>query len=222
MNDPYGWRERIEDYAFETGYPEALFIAADGRLVGTWILGNDYRVKSEFYGGYPATYLARVRSMFRDKKRVLHLFSGKVDTTLYPGDTVDVHPDLNPTYVDDAQTLERVPVEQYDMVLADPPYSTEDADHYLTSPVKRNRRHAGAGAVARRGTHRVARSGTADVAQGHLRSHGRRRDRQVNQSSLSRNVYLQEEVRWRQIGNADVEKSPIATASLASAYNAAM
>jgi hypothetical protein len=139
MNDPYGWRERIEDYAFETGYPEALFIAADGRLVGTWILGNDYRVKSEFYGGYPATYLARVRSMFRDKQRVLHLFSGKVDTTLYPGDTVDVHPDLNPTYIDDAQTLENVPVERYDMVLADPPYSTEDADHYLTSPVKRNK-----------------------------------------------------------------------------------
>ena len=41
--DPYGWTDRIENYAFETGYPEALFIAADGRLVGTWILGNDYQ-----------------------------------------------------------------------------------------------------------------------------------------------------------------------------------
>jgi hypothetical protein len=138
MKDPYGWHERIQDYAFETGYPEALFIAADGRLVGTWIMGNDYHVKYRFYGGYPATYLERVRSMFRDKKRVLHLFSGKVDTTLYPGDTVDVHPDLNPTYVDDAHTLLRVPLERYDLVLADPPYSAEDADHYMTSSVKRN------------------------------------------------------------------------------------
>ena len=138
MADPYGWIDRIADYAFETGYPEALFIAADGRLVGTWILGNDYRVKSEFHGGYPATYLARVRSMFRDKKRVLHLFSGKVDTTQFPGDTVDVHPDLNPTYVDDAQTLESVPLDRYDLVLADPPYSEEDAEHYMTTMVKRN------------------------------------------------------------------------------------
>jgi 16S rRNA G966 N2-methylase RsmD len=45
---------------------------------------------------------------------------------------------LNPTYVDDAQTLQRVPLEQYDLVLADPPYSVEDAEHYGTSMVKRN------------------------------------------------------------------------------------
>ena len=45
---------------------------------------------------------------------------------------------LNPTYVDDAQTLTKVPVEKYDLVLADPPYSIEDADHYQTTMVKRN------------------------------------------------------------------------------------
>ena len=128
-----------EDYAFETGYPEALFIAADGRLVGTFILGNDYRVKSEFYGGYPATYLARIRALFRDKKRTLHLFSGMVDTKTFPGDTVDIVAEYNPTYIDDAQTLENVPVEKYDLVLADPPYSVEDADHYMTSMIKRNK-----------------------------------------------------------------------------------
>jgi hypothetical protein len=136
--DPWGWNERIKDYHFETGYPDALFIAADGRLVGTWIMGNDYRVKSEFYGGYPATYLARVQALFRDKKRTLHLFSGRVDIETFPGDTVDINDDLNPTYVDDAQTLERVPLEDYDLVLADPPYSQEDADHYMTSTIKRN------------------------------------------------------------------------------------
>jgi len=139
MTDPYGWDERIKDYAFLTGYPEALFIAADGRLVGTWILGNDYRVKSEFYGGYPATYLERVRSMFHDKKRVLHLFSGRVDTHIFPGDTVDINEDYSPTYADDAQTLERVPLHEYDLVLADPPYSVEDAEHYQISMVKRNK-----------------------------------------------------------------------------------
>lgn len=152
--DPHGWRPRIENYEFETSFPTSLFVGGDGRLVGTWIMGNDYRVKSEFYGGYPNTYLPRVRSLFREKKRVLHLFSGKVDTTAYPGDTVDVNPDLNPTYSDDAQSLLNVPLSKYDLVMCDPPYSTEDAEHYKTSMVKRNKVMQALGRV-KPGTHIV-------------------------------------------------------------------
>lgn len=132
------WEQRIANYVRQTGFPRSLFIADDGRVVGTWIMGNDYRVKSEYYGGYPAGYLRRVRALFADKTRVLHLFSGKVDLHAFPGDTVDVNPAFNPTYVDDAQTLQDVPLEQYDLVLADPPYSVEDADRYQTTMVKRN------------------------------------------------------------------------------------
>jgi hypothetical protein len=40
------WRERIENYKRVTGFPDALFIGCDGRVVGTWVMGNDYRVKS--------------------------------------------------------------------------------------------------------------------------------------------------------------------------------
>jgi len=132
------WQDRIENYARETGFPKCLFVGPDGRVVGTWIMGNDYRVKSEYYGGYPAGYLRRVRTLFPDKRRILHLFSGRVDLAVFPGDTVDINPDFNPTYVDNAQTLIRVPLENYDLVLADPPYSIEDADHYQTTMVKRN------------------------------------------------------------------------------------
>ena len=139
LPDPHGWQERILNYEFETGFPTSLFIAADGRLVGTWIMGNDYHVKSEFYGGYPNTYLRRVRSLFRDKTTVLHLFSGMVDTEAFPGDTVDINEDLLPDYVDDAQTLMNVPLENYSLVMCDPPYAVEDAEHYQTSMVKRNR-----------------------------------------------------------------------------------
>jgi hypothetical protein len=46
---------------------------------------------------------------------------------------VDINADLEPTYVDDAQRLERVA-----LVLADPPYSVEDAQRYQTCTVKRN------------------------------------------------------------------------------------
>jgi 16S rRNA G966 N2-methylase RsmD len=62
-----------------------------------------------------------------------------VDTAIFPGDTVDINPGLNPTYLDDAQTLENVPLEKYDLVLADPPYSIEDAVRYQTTMIKRNK-----------------------------------------------------------------------------------
>ena len=132
------WEARIANYVRVTKFPRSLFVAEDGRVVGTWIMGNDYRVKSSYYGGYPAGYLRRIKSLFPDKRRVLHLFSGKVDLAELPGDTVDINPDLTPTYVDDAQRLERVPLTDYDLVLADPPYSIEDAERYQTTMVKRN------------------------------------------------------------------------------------
>ncbi len=132
------WNARIDSYVQLTKFPRSLFISEDGRVVGTWIMGNDYRVRSEYYGGYPAGYLRRIRALFPDKRRVLHLFSGKVDLQALPGDTVDINPDLAPTFVDNAQTLARVPLDTYDLVLADPPYSIEDADRYQTTMVKRN------------------------------------------------------------------------------------
>lgn len=133
------WTDRIKNYELETKFPQSLFIAADNRVVGTWIMGNNYRVKSKFYGGYPPTYLRRVKALFPDKKSVLHLFSGKVDVEIMPGDTVDINQENNPTYVDDAQTLTKVSLEKYDLILCDPPYSTEDAEHYKTSMVSRKR-----------------------------------------------------------------------------------
>ena len=123
------WDERIENLKEVTGFPKALFKSEDGRVVGTWVMGNDYRVKSKYYGGYPAGYLRRIKALFPDKKNVLHLFSGMVDVETYPGKRVDINPDTNPDYVDDAQSLENVPVEEFDLILADPPYSVEDCEH---------------------------------------------------------------------------------------------
>lgn len=133
------WSQRLKNYERETGFPGSLFISPDGRVVGTWIMGNNYRVKSTYYGGYPAGYLRRIAALFPDRRRVLHLFSGRVDKDLFPGETVDINPDLDPDWVDDAQTLEGVPLEQFDFVLADPPYSIEDAERYQTTMIKRNK-----------------------------------------------------------------------------------
>lgn len=135
-------QERIDNYVKETGYPRSLFISEDNRIVGTWIFGQNYRVKSKFYGGYPAGYLKRIAGLFpgmQVKEKTLHLFAGFTDQDKWPGVTVDIHPDRKPDYLDDAHTLEKVPLEQFDIVLADPPYSVEDADRYQTTMVKRNK-----------------------------------------------------------------------------------
>ncbi len=134
------WQQRIDSYCAATGFPRSLFVCPDGRVVGTWIMGNDYRVKSTYYGGYPAGYLRRIKALFPEKvaRETLHLFSGKVDQSVVAGATVDLSPANDPDYIDDAQTLTRVPLEDFTFVLADPPYSVEDCDHYKTTMVKRN------------------------------------------------------------------------------------
>jgi hypothetical protein len=132
-------QERIDSYVAKTGYPRSLFVSEDGRIVGTWIMGNNYRVQTGYYGGYPHGYLKRVRALFPEKKNAIHVFSGRVDQSAWPGDTVDLDPAAEPTFLDDAQALLNVPLERYDIVLADPPYSVEDSEHYMPTMVKRNK-----------------------------------------------------------------------------------
>jgi hypothetical protein len=132
------WQNRIDAYKLAIPWPCSMAIGGDGRMFGLWEMGNAYRVKSKYYGGYPPTYLRRVKALFPDKCRALHLFSGKVDLEAFPGDTVDINADLKPTFVDNGQALRKVPLADYDLVLADPPYSVEDSVHYGTTMVKRN------------------------------------------------------------------------------------
>lgn len=130
--------DRIAAYRAAIDLPASLALGDDGRLFGVWVMGNNYRVASGYYGGYPHGFLQRLKALFPDKRRVLHLFSGRVDLAALPGDTVDINSANGATYVDDAQTLTLVPVEDYDLIVADPPYSVEDCDHYQTSMIKRN------------------------------------------------------------------------------------
>jgi len=84
-------QERVDNYHKVTGYPESLFIGGDGRLNGVWVMGNNYTVKSSYYGGYPHGYLQRVRALFPDKQHTLHLFSGQVGKDVFDGVTVDIN-----------------------------------------------------------------------------------------------------------------------------------
>lgn len=149
------WQDRIDNMVRVTGFPLNMFVALDGRVWGYWLLGNDYRVKSGYHGGYPNTYLRRVRALFPEKQRALHVFSGKVDLDAFPGDTVDINPALQPTFIDDAQTLDDVPLDYYDIFLVDPPYTGEDADHYGTTMVSRTKVMRALAEGAMPGTHVV-------------------------------------------------------------------
>ncbi|MCS7316806.1 MAG: protein-lysine N-methyltransferase [Candidatus Dojkabacteria bacterium] len=131
--------QRIKSYKEKTGFPESLFISEDRRIIGIWIMGNNYKVASKYYGGYPHGYLKRIYSLFPDKKNILHLFSGKVNNEIFPGDTFDINENLNPTYVGDAHELSKIVKKKYDLILADPPYSVEDCEHYGTCMINRNK-----------------------------------------------------------------------------------
>jgi hypothetical protein len=130
-------QERIDNYYKELDFPKSVFIGEDDRLYGTWVMGNNYTVKSTYYGGYPHGYLKRIKGLFPDKTNTLHLFSGQVGKDIFDGKTIDINPDNEPDVLGDAHKLSEYFDREFDLILADPPYSVEDCDHYKTSMVKR-------------------------------------------------------------------------------------
>ena len=118
-------------------------------IYGYWIIGNYYKNKSSYYGTYPHSYLKRIKSMFGDIPtwNTLHLFAGEVDTAEFPGTTFDINPELKPDIVGDAHNLTDVLQKHqniyqnktWELIIADPPYSDEDATHYGTPMVNRNK-----------------------------------------------------------------------------------
>ena len=122
--------------------------ADDRWLDGMWILGNDYRNKSSLHGAYPPNYIKRVVAMFPEAERILHLFSG----SLTAAQTVEYHQDKDVVRFDlidrvgdgivqgNAEQLgDYFDRSQFDLILADPPYTGEDADKYGTPMVKRQK-----------------------------------------------------------------------------------
>jgi hypothetical protein len=84
-------------------------------------------------------FLKRMNALFPDRRKVLHLFSGRVDFAAFPGATLDLNPELRPDYCCDAETCDGVPLHTFDFVLADPPYSESDAERYGCCMVNRNK-----------------------------------------------------------------------------------
>lgn len=118
-------------------FPEYPPLATTKRWIyGIWMIGNNYQSKQGFYGEYPPSYLRRIKSLFPDAEDILHLFSGSVRdmvaTTFDLAQGADVQ--------GDAEQLDRYfEPDTFDLILADPPYSSEDALHYGTPMINRNK-----------------------------------------------------------------------------------
>jgi hypothetical protein len=120
--------ERVAHY--HTTFPKYPQMWVDkGWLMGVWVLGNMYKKATPYYGAYPGNFQSRVLSLFPDRGRTLHLFSG---TLLAEEGEVTVDAQCNewvsPTIRADARKLPFTAC--FDFVLADPPYSASDAEKY--------------------------------------------------------------------------------------------
>ena len=133
------WPERIESYKRKLGTPYSYLSFQGTWCIGTWFMGNSYEKSNGYYGGFQGNFLKRIDALFPDRGRVLHLFAGQVDISKFPGDTLDIKPELKPTYCVDAETCAGVPLSEYNFVLGDPPYSATDAEHYGQCMVNRNK-----------------------------------------------------------------------------------
>lgn len=143
--------ERVAAYAnaFPGRPPLQVVTEGAGRdahevIYGQWVIGNDYRNKTRFYGAYPNGYLDRVKALFPDipefnaargKLNHLHVFSGSLPEGRYVRcDTVQPAEITASVY-----DLEPGLHGRYPLVFADPPYSAADAVKYKTKMIVRGR-----------------------------------------------------------------------------------
>lgn len=156
-----------QDHAlyYNEAFPKRPPLAyGNGMVTDTWMIGACYKNPSRnpdgtpFYGSYPYGYLERIHAMFPDARKVLHAFSGgltlqaardawtdNVQQSVFDWqqcelELVDIHgPEQGryPTWQGDVCAMPEDWHGRFDLILADPPYSKEDAAKYDTPMVSR-------------------------------------------------------------------------------------
>lgn len=148
-----------QDHAlyYNEAFPKRPPLAhGNGMVTGTWMIGACYKNPNPLYGAYPHGYLERVHAMFPDAKSILHVFSGgltmgdalcaavgpdwKTTDDDLDIELVDMHgPNEGryPTWRGDVMKMPPEWWQRFDLILADPPYSKEDAKKYDCPPPSR-------------------------------------------------------------------------------------
>lgn len=103
-----------------------------------------------YVGSFPLHFEQKLWRRMGKPEKVLHPFGGLCEI----GDSVDLNATTTPTWVGDAHDLHWIPDDTYDLVVLDPPYSSdESALLYGTPPLKPGKFVAEAVRVTRVGGH---------------------------------------------------------------------
>ena len=71
--------ERINNY-HKTFSSYSKLLINRGVIEGIWVMGNNYKTKTNLYGAYPHGYLDRIYTLYPlIKGKTLHLFSGSIE-----------------------------------------------------------------------------------------------------------------------------------------------
>ncbi len=158
-------QQRADAYAaafpkFPAAWPRVVQERRHDVLYATWVMGNDYRTRSTYYGAYPHGYLPRVMALFPDvpafdesraKLNHLHVFSG----SLPEGEYVRCDTTQSAEVQESVYDLDPARDGRYPLVLADPPYSAADAAKYGTPMVNRGKALRALARVTEPGGHLV-------------------------------------------------------------------
>lgn len=134
---PLPLQERITFY--NSRFTPPLY-CHDGRFYGMWWVSGARQSGTQFYGAYHKNYLTRVESLFPDAEKTVHLFAGAM-----PADKRYVRVGLDnlgnnpPDIIGNAEQLASFLPFKPDLIYADPPYSSDDAEHYKIGMVNRSR-----------------------------------------------------------------------------------
>lgn len=150
-------QDRCDAYAkaypdWPASWPRIGFEQGRQVMYATWLIGNDYRNPSKYYGAYPKGYVDRIMSMWPDAGGdVLHAFSGSLQAGNYVRCDLVQAAELNCSVYDIAQHTSR----RFKLLAADPPYTSEDAKKYGTAMISRAKATRGLAGVAEQGAHMV-------------------------------------------------------------------
>lgn len=133
----------VENYNLNRKKFSPLMVTDTGMVTGFWMIGNDYRNPSGYYGAYPPSYLKRMSLLFPHPDILLHLFSGKVKKGSWgrwpvKEVTFDCNESLHPDVCGYGESLvKELEPGTFDLILADSPY---DEDYKVYGTPKMNKK----------------------------------------------------------------------------------
>lgn len=134
-------------------------IEHNGRICGMWLVGNNYRNSTGYFGAYPPSYLKRMAWLFPEENksgRILHLFSGMIYTDEKERiSTFDIKEDTPATHHGNAENVDLFFHEgEFDLILSDPPYDNNHVK-YGTEKVNKKKTIKACSRILKPGGHLV-------------------------------------------------------------------